>query len=325
MPANLPPEYYAAEEDFRAAETHQEKIACLEKLISTVPHHKGTDHLRADLRKRLAKLREADEQSKAGTRHESAFQIPREGAARVVVVGPPNVGKSAVVAAVTKATPQVSPAPFSTWLPTPGMLHVEDIQIQLVDTPPLNRDHMEPELFDLLRSADLILLLLDLQANPEQQLDTSLELLAAHHVPIRPPGDAKQPSPPGYPLLVVVNKTDQGFDEDFRILRELLQNERQLLPLSVTGGRNLEELGRAVVEKLGLIRVYSKPPNKPADMNAPFVLRHGETVADFAAKVHQDFLAMLKWARIWGAGVYDGQQVGRDHPLQDGDVVELHV
>ncbi len=327
MPANLPPEYYAAEEDFRAAETQQEKIACLEKLISTVPRHKGTDHLRADLRKRLSKLRQADQQGKAGTRHESVFQIPREGAARVVVTGPPNVGKSALVAAVTKASPEVSAAPFSTWQPTPGMLHVDDIQLQLIDTPPLNTEHMEPELFDLLRSADLLLLMLDLQANPEETLEQALHLLAEHRVPaILDSGEDNAPPPEhGRPALVVVNKTDRGFDEDFHILCDLQPSNYRPVPLSVTENRYIDALKRELVRQLRLIRIYAKPPNKPADMHAPFVLRQGETVADFAAKVHQDFITGLKSARIWGAGVYAGQQVGRDHPLEDGDVVELHL
>ena len=328
MPTNLPPEYYKVEKRFREAETSTEKIACLEEMISTVPHHKGTDHLRADLNKRLAKMRDAAKTQKGASRQESVFSVDREGAGRVILVGPPNVGKSALVAALTHATPQISEAPFTTWTPAPGMMMVDDVQIQLVDTPPLNRDHVEAELFNLLRTADLILLVVDLQANPEEQLADSLAILAEHQ--IAPCGteaeDDGLPRKIFLPLQVVVNKNDsEDFDEDFQIFSELSEKDWPMLALSATTGHNLESLPRTVYERLEIIRIYSKPPNKPPDMGNPFVLKRGETVEEFAGKVHQDFRKNLKTARIWGTDVYDGQQVGRDHVLHDGDVVEMHI
>ncbi|MBT4499586.1 MAG: TGS domain-containing protein [Gemmatimonadetes bacterium] len=328
MPTNLPPEYYKVEKRFREAETSTEKIACLEEMISTVPHHKGTDHLRADLNKRLAKMRDAAKTQKGASRQESVFSVDREGAGRVILVGPPNVGKSALVAALTHATPQVSEAPFTTWAPAPGMMMVDDVQIQLIDTPPLNRDHVEAELFNLLRTADLILLVVDLQANPEEQLADSLAILAEHQ--IAPCGteaeDDGLPRKIFLPLQVVVNKNDsEDFDEDFQIFSELSEKDWPMLALSATTGHNLESLPRTVYERLEIIRIYSKPPNKPPDMGNPFVLKRGETVEEFAGKVHQDFRKNLKTARIWGTDVYDGQQVGRDHVLHDGDVVEMHI
>ena len=328
MPTNLPPEYYKVEKRFREAETSTEKIACLEEMISTVPHHKGTDHLRAVLNKRLAKMRDAAKTQKGASRQESVFSVDREGAGRVILVGPPNVGKSALVAALTHATPQVSEAPFTTWAPAPGMMMVDDVQIQLIDTPPLNRDHVEAELFNLLRTADLILLVVDLQANPEEQLADSLAILAEHQ--IAPCGteaeDDGLPRKIFLPLQVVVNKNDsEDFDEDFQIFSELSEKDWPMLALSATTGHNLESLPRTVYERLEIIRIYSKPPNKPPDMGNPFVLKRGETVEEFAGKVHQDFRKNLKTARIWGTDVYDGQQVGRDHVLHDGDVVEMHI
>jgi len=128
------------------------------------------------------------------------------------------------------------------------------------------------------------------------------------------------------PLLVLVNKCDdESYDEDFEICCELLEDDWPLLPISATTGRNLERLKREVFKRLGIIRVYSKPPGKEPDFTAPFVLKKGSTVADFAGKVHQDFLKLLKSARVWGTGVYDGQMVSRDHVLHDGDVVELRI
>lgn len=327
MPANLPPEYHAAEERYRAATSEREKMARLEELITTIPKHKGTDKLRADLRRKLSKLKSAVRSKKKVSRQESVYHIEREGVARAVVVGLPNVGKSSLVAALTHAIPGISAAPYSTWTPTPGMMQVENIQIQLIDTPPLNRQHVEPELFDLIRSSDLILLLIDLQTNPIQQFEDAMKILAEHGVQ---PGQMHDTSPQQratvLPLIPVVNKTDDArADDDFEVLCELLEHKWPFVPVSAQHSRNLDPLKHAVVDALQIIRVYSKPPGKEPDPTTPFVLKRGSTVQEFAARVHRDFLKNLKTARIWGQDVYDGQPVGRDHVLHDGDVVELHI
>ncbi len=145
MSTNLPPEYFEAERRYRAAKTPAEKIACIEELIRIVPKHKGTDKLRAGLRKRLSKQKAISQTKKGTGKRESAFSIDKEGAGQVVLVGPVNVGKSALVATLTNATPEVAGFPHTTWKPTPGMMLMENIQFQLIDTPPLNRDYMEPE------------------------------------------------------------------------------------------------------------------------------------------------------------------------------------
>jgi ribosome-interacting GTPase 1 len=326
MPLNLPPEALKAEQRYRAAKSVADKI--LEEFISTIPKHKGTDKLRADLRRRLSKLKSATQSRKKVGRQDSAFHIDKEGAGQVAVVGSTNVGKSALVATLTNATPEVAEAPFTTWKPTPGMMPMENIQIQLVDTPSLNRDYVEPELLDLIRKSDLILLVVDLQTDPIQQLEDTVALLQEHRIVPRHLKDRyiEQRRLTFIPLLVLVNKNDdEDFDEDFEIFCELLEDDWPLLPVSVTTGRNLERLKLVVFERLEIIRVYAKPPGKEPDPSAPFVLKEGSTVAEFAGKVHKDFLERLQSARIWGNGVYDGQMVGRDHVLHDGDVVELRI
>jgi ribosome-interacting GTPase 1 len=328
MPLNLPPEALEAEKRYRAAQSVAEKIACLEEFISTIPKHKGTDKLRADLRRRLSKLKAASPTQKSVSRRASVFHIDKEGAGQVVVVGPANVGKSALVAALTNATPEVADYPYTTWTPTPGMMPVENIQIQLIDTPPLSRDYAEPELLDLIRRSDLILLVVDLQTYPIQQLEDTVAILQEHRIVPLCLKDryTEQRQLTFVPLLVLVNKSDDDIsDEDFEILCELLEDDWPLLPVSATTGRNLERLKEVVFERLEIIRVYSKPPGKEPDLNAPFVLEKGSTVADLAGKVHQDFFKKLTAARVWGSAAYDGQTVGRDHVLQDGDVVELRI
>jgi ribosome-interacting GTPase 1 len=328
MPTNLPPDYFAIEKKYRAARSVPEKIARLEEMLSVVPKHKGTDHLRADLRKRLAKLKASPKAQKSVSKRDAAFNIDREGAGQVAVVGAANVGKSALVAALTHATPEVGASPFTTWTPTPGMMPVEDVQIQLIDTPSLNPDYVEPALVDLIRRADLILLVVDLQAYPIQQLEDSMAVLQAHRiVPLR----LKDRYPDvqrltAIPLQVLVNKNDdQRTDEDWEVLKELLGDDWPLLSVSATTGRGFERLKQVVFDRLEIMRIYAKPPGQEPDLSAPFVMQKGGTVEAFAGAVHQDFLEKLKSARMWGSGVYDGQMVGRDHVLEDGDVVELRI
>jgi ribosome-interacting GTPase 1 len=329
MPTNLPPEAVEVERRYRAASSAAEKIACLEELLSLIPKHKGTDKLRAGYRRQLSKLRAESKKAKKGAgRQHSAFLIDKEGAGQVVLIGAPNVGKSALVAALTNADPEVGDAPFTTWQPTPGMMLVENVQIQLIDTPPLNRDYVEPELLDLIRRADVILLVVDLQTEPVEQLEETVALLQESSVvPAHLEKEFSGKRPVFFkPLLVVPNKCDdEEGDELFEICCELLEHEWPMQPVSAITGRNLERMKWRVFELLDIIRVYSKPPGKEPDLSTPFVLKKGSTVEEFAGKVHQDFLERLKAARIWGNVAYEGQMVARDHELADGDVVELRI
>jgi len=327
MPTNVPPVYYEIEKRYREAQSAAEKIELIEEMLRVIPKHKGTEHLIGDLRSRLAKLRTAPQSKKGPGRHESTFRIPKEGAGQVVIVGPPNVGKSALVAALTNAAPEVADYPYTTWEPTPGMMLVQDIPVQLVDTPPLNPDHIEGELMDLLRRADLIILMVDLQADALSQIEASIALLEEHRIPIH--AQAAEDENAGQapiPLLIVANKNDdENTDDDVRVLGELLEVEWPIMGLSVTAGRHIDEFQRTVIDKLDVIRVYAKPPGKAPDLNAPFIMKRGSTVADVAAKIHRTFLETFKSARLWGSGQFDAQVVSRDHVLRDGDVVELHV
>jgi ribosome-interacting GTPase 1 len=303
MPTNLPPEYYDADERYRAASTVQEKIETLEDLIGTIPKHKGTDKLRAGLRRRLSKLKSSTQGKQQLGRKESVYNIDKEGAGQVVIIGYANVGKSSFVASLTNATPEVAEFPFTTWKPTPGMMQVEDIQIQVIDTPPLNRDFVEPELLDMIRRADVVILMVDLQADPLVQLEESMAFLKDHRIA---------------PL-----HDEESTDEDFDIFRELLEEDCPLISISVKTGRNIDELKRLLFDELEVIRIYSKAPGKDPDLSTPYIMEKGSTVEEFARKVHQDFYKNLKTARVWGDVAFEGQMVSRNHVLKDGDVVEL--
>lgn len=327
MPANLPPDYHHAEERYRAAKTAEEKIACLEEMLRIMPKHKGTDGLQAQLRARIAKLRRQPE--KKGARASFGYNIPREGAGQVALVGPPNTGKSSLVALLTNATPEVAAYPFTTREPTPGMMPFEDVAIQLVDLPPLCEEHVEPWVFDLVRRADLLWIALD-ALNPIDELALALRVLDGRNVGARPvgtnPAGEDRPNRVSKKALLVVTGLDKaGASEAIEILDEWLERRWPVAAVSCTTGAGLEDLRRRTFEALDVIRVYTKQPGKPPDKSAPFTLDRGATVGDLALRIHKDVLEAMKFARIWGPGVFDGQTVQRDHVLAEGAVVEIHT
>ena len=330
MPTNLPPDYYKVEEQFKAATDPAEKIELLEEMMSKIPKHKGTDHLRADLRRKLSKLKAGGGKKSAAARQSSVYNISKEGAGQIVVLGPPNAGKSSLVAAQTNADPEVSPAPFSTWGPTPGMMAIDNIQVQLIDTPPLNPEHVEADMFNLVRKCDLVLVLVDLHANPDEQLMAAMDLLTQQRVVPDHLAEQFADSERRYffkPCLVLANKCDDDADDElFEIFRELLEGDCPMLPVSVTTGRNIDQMKQTIYDKLEIMRVYSQAPGEKAQLHLPFVLPIGSTVEEFAGKVHQDFAQNLKSARVWGkSAAFEGQTVSREHVLQDGDIVELSM
>ena len=328
MPTNLPPEYYKVEALYKQATTPEEKVALLEEMMSTIPKHKGTDHLRADLRRKLAKLKEAAQTRKKAGGPQSPYVIDKEGAGQVVLVGPANTGKSSLLAALTNATPEISEAPFSTWGPTPGMMLVDNVQIQLIDTPPLNQEYIDPEMFNLLRRADLLILVLNLQTNPDRQIQDSIRILEERRIiPLQHKDQHVETLGKAFkPLLVVANKCDdEEMIEVFDLFCQLTEEKWACLPISALTGYNLEGFRWRVFEELGIIRIYSKAPGKEPDRETPYIMKKGSTVEEFARKIHNDFYYNLSSARVWGSSLFDGQMVQRDYVLQDEDVVELRI
>ena len=324
MPANLTPMYRKAEEAFRQATTTADKIAALEEMYATLPKHKGTEKMQADIRQRLSHLREAGQKEKARGGVD-IFHVAKQGAGQFVLIGTPNSGKSALVAALTKAHVTVAPYPFSTHAPVPGMMPYEDIQIQLVDMPPITPDGFIPGMVGAVRNGDGLLLVVDLAAGDLlDQVDVCLKTLEGRG--LVPQG--RQPPEGGSTrrMLLVGTKLDlPGAAANFEALKELHAGLAPMLAVSSETLQNLGEVPRHCFKLLDIVRIYSKEPGKPADMDKPFILPRGSTVLDLAAAIHRDIAANLKRARIWGVGVYDGQPVQRDHVLSDRDILELHV
>ncbi|MFO8163432.1 MAG: GTPase [Desulfatiglandales bacterium] len=328
MPANLPPAYFEAENRYREAKTPAEGIAALEEMLAIMPKHKGTDKLKADLRRRISKLKSKQQGKKKSGRRDTGYKIDKEGVGQIAIIGAPNVGKSSLVAALTNADPQVAEFPHSTWKPTPGMMYFEDIQIQLIDTPPISKEHTEPWLIDIIRRSDMLLVVVDVQTDPLEQLEETISFLEQYRIaPLILSKRYEDKNGWSFlPFLVAANKNDDHLIvENFEIFKSLLEVDWPLVNISAKTGYNFALLKQTLFSSLEIIRVYTKSPGKEPDLGIPFVLKRGSNMGDLAAKIHKDFSEKLKYARVWGKNVYDGQMVQRDYTLHDGDVVEIHL
>lgn len=328
MPANLTPEYFNAEKEYKAAKTPEEKLVGLQRMLSVIPKHKGTDKLQADLRRRISQLKERLEQrtKKKGP----SFRVKPEGAGQMTLIGPPNSGKSALLAALSNAEPEIADYPFTTREPAPGMVHYKDVQIQLVDLPPVSREHCESFVFDNIKVSDGALLVIDLGApDPVEDLSQTLDVLQGKRISLVPPEADALEAEPGVAVvrsLLVLNKSDLDPDGELTaLIREMIDSPLPFHVVSAQERVGLDGLVADIFDLLHVIRVYSKQPGKPPDLDAPFTTPIGTTVLDFAGRVHKDFAENLKSARIWGSAKFDGQIVQRDYVLQDGDIVELSM
>ncbi|MCX7961804.1 MAG: 50S ribosome-binding GTPase, partial [Burkholderiales bacterium] len=316
MPANLTPEYRAAEAAYRRARDPEERLECLREMLRVMPKHKGTDHLQADLKRRIKELSEALEApKKGGARGGPALVVRPEGAAQIALLGPPNAGKSALHARLTGSGAEVAPYPFTTQVPQAGMMPFEDIAFQLVDLPAVSPEHAVPWLAGALQMADACLFVLDLAAEDSlEQLERAQSVLRERKIELQADwsktADAdEEGSALRLPALLVANKADLVADPegDLRALLELSGLEHPALAVSAETGFGLAQLGPWLFAHLGIVRVYTKSPGKPADRTRPFTLRAGQTVEDVARLVHKDLARALKYARLWGKSGFGGQ------------------
>ncbi len=359
MTANLTPEYRAAEERFRAAATPEQRLEALEEMLATIPKHKGTEKMQGDIKKRIARLRN-ETQRRSASKRRPFYIVDRQGAGQIALVGPPNSGKSQLLASLSNAQPEIAPYPFTTRAPLAGMVRFENVQIQLVDLPPLAPEGSPTWLIQVIRAADALVLVFDLGDDDILfNLETTLALLTKGRVYVGTMGTAgtvgtlgttgaagivedepaHEPAYPGITIfrkraIVIGNKLDApGAASRMDLLIEACEDafppqewgNTAVLPVSATMGSGTEELKRRMFEVLDVIRVYTKAPGKPVDYSAPFVLKKGADIIQAASAVHKELALRLKYARVWGKSTFDGQMVQRDYVLSEGDVVEFHT
>jgi ribosome-interacting GTPase 1 len=331
MAVNLPPQYHDAEARYKKAQTPEDKLTSLKEMWVLLPKHKASEKVQADLKTKISELTDQIEQARLGPKKAApgTYKFPRQGAGQVVLLGPPNAGKSLLLSRLTKATPAVAPYPFTTREPTPGMMEYEDVRIQLIDLPPVTADAYEHFITDITRGADAAMLFLDLADDDgPAAMQAVIDRLKLARRDLAPPGSPPPDDPSVYalPTVLAANKgDDEGAELRLELARESLPAGLPVVVVSAERGDGLPALRAAIYNALGVMRIYTKQPGKPPDMTSPFTPPVGSTVAELAGKVHRDLEDAVKSARVWGAGVFDGQTVGRDHVLHDKDVVELHT
>lgn len=332
MPANLTQQYHKAEAEYRKASTLEEELKWLQVMLAEMPKHKGTDHLQAQLKSKISSVKQdIDQQKKNPKKAGRSYKIPRQGAGTAVIIGGPNAGKSQLLTTFTRATPLVAPYPFTTTEPQPGMMDWEDVTVQLIDTPPITTDFCEPYVVGFIRSAELVLLMVDLGDDDgmEQVLDVVAKLNAGKtRLATSTYIDDDDVGLAFTRTFLVLNKTDLP---DAQTRLELLREMDALPPfeefhISANDVTTLEPLRNAIYEAMDVVRAYTKAPQKKeADLDRPFTLKRGETLLDLAELIHNDYADNLKFGRVWGTAVHDGTVVKGDYVINDKDIVEIHV
>ena len=338
MPANLSPDYKAAEAAYRQASEPRERLERLREMLRTIPKHKGTEHLQADIKTRIKQLTdELTAGRKGGARSGPSHVVRPEGAAQIALLGPPNAGKSTLHDRLTRSHAEAGPYPFTTQLPQPGMLPYEDVNLQLVDLPPVTAQYTVPWIVNALQPADAALVIIDLGASDcVDQVTDLLAALEARKVTLAPdwgrgdgasedPDETRDPFALRLPAALIAARADEcpNAEEELGILQELLDVRYPSLAVSARTGEGLEALGVWLFGALEVVRVYSKAPGRPPDFGQPFAVRRGDTVYDVARMVHKEIADGLKYGRLWREGSANGRQVGRDYQVADRDVLEL--
>jgi ribosome-interacting GTPase 1 len=333
MPANLPPQYYELERAFKTERDLSEKLRLAKELLSMMPKHKGTDKLQAEMKAKISKLKKlltSGGQKGGGVRTESLDHFDKEGAGQVVLIGPPNSGKSSLLDALTNAKPLIADYPFSTREPTAGMMPFESISIQLIDTPPISPDLFETYLLGIIRNADLVCMVMGVGDDGyEEQVKFVFDKLEERRVILThtvPEADDIEDASLAYKktILVAHKIYDDGGEQRSERVTQLYPGFT-VIKTSILDDSTLDDFKSAVYKGLNIIRVYTKTVGHEADFDDPIILHPGANVEEAAFALHKDFAYRFQFAKIWGEGKHDGQRVQKSFVLTDGDIIEFHI
>ncbi|MEN2984294.1 MAG: GTPase [Dictyoglomaceae bacterium] len=327
MPANLPPQYFEAEKRYREAKTIEDKIQALKEMLAILPKHKGTDKMKADLRRKLSQLmEEAEKRPKKGGR--GMDYIEKEGAGQVVIIGPPNTGKSTFFKTLTNVDTLIADYPFSTINPTLGMMPYENIQIQLIDLPPL-WENTESWIYNIIRYCDLTIVFLDMESL--SLVDDYLkikDLLGNKKIKLVRENPDRDPYAPIKEVksMIIINKIDLINPLERKEEIDVLKEELNVYCISAKEGINMEEIKRNIFNELNIVRIYTKKPGYPPDLDTPYILPKGSTVLDVAELVHKDIAKNLKYTKLYTKdGKIKGLPVEKGYELKDEEILEFHT
>jgi len=392
MPTNLPPEALDKWAEVEAAHGQKQKLQKMQEFLACVPQHKGTMKLRGQIKKKMAIIRnDLEDKKRKGTGKGGGgpkLFIEKEGTAQIAILGDTNVGRSCLMSALTNANVTVSPTPYCTREPVPGIMNYLDVQFQIVEAPALMHGSADGrawglQTLGLARNADGLILMVDLSRAPIEQLELVLgELEKTRVLVAKPKGkvdidrryagaalriilvgkllgttmqavedllrsykisdaivrisgevtledveDAIFESTIYKPTLIVANKLDvKGAERNLRTLKKYVNGKLPIIPVSCEKRQGLHELGGALFELLGIIRIYTKEPGMKVDSDHPFALRRGATVNDLAKNIHKDFVSNFLFAMAWAKRLpFSPKKVGLNFILEDGDIVEIHT
>jgi len=296
MPINAHPDYIAAEGEYLKAQTIEQKIECLKKMISLAPSHKGAENLRAQLKIRLKKLLEKqDKEKKSGKSTQKG--IKKEDM-QAVLVGPTNSGKSSILSTLTNANTKISELKFSTTTPTVGMMPFSGTGVQLIEIPATDSEYYNKS---VVHTADTILIVV----NKIDQIETTLEIVK------KDPGEK----------IIIFNPKE---DENLRKIEATLKSKKyNFIIVDLNSKENIKELKEKIFLSFKKLRVFTKEPGKEKS-ERPVIMKPNSTVKDVAERILKGFSNKIKETRIWGpSSKFPGQIIGLKHKLKDLDVVEF--
>jgi len=290
MPVNAGIDYANAQRKYLEARNVDEKIKALEEMIRTLPKHKGTENLLAQLHGRMTKLKTEREKQRKKSR--KTFNIRKVGAARVCILGPPNSGKSMLLKKLT-GVGIPSECPYSTKKPFIGMMTLSGAQIQMIEIP----SSFKPSFLSITRSSNLNICLIDMNKYNRQRKEMKkiIEKEGLKNI------------------IWVGNKND--------LIKE---KHEDVFLISAKTGENIDDLKDIIWKSLKLIRIYTKSINKEKQ-DKPVVLPEGSRIMDLARNIHEDMIKFFMFARVWGSTKFPGERVGLKYILKDKDIVEIHT
>lgn len=331
MPANLTPQYYALEREFKKESDPYEKLRLAKELLAIMPKHKGTDKLQAEIKAKISKLKKQIDSGdkKHGARQVDLFtHIDKEGAAQVIMIGPPNSGKSSLLESLTKAKPLIGDYPYTTREPMVGMIVYDTVQFQLIDTPPISEEQLESYLPNLVRQADIAVVVVDISTTGfKNRMKVLLDILEEKRIILTPevPDEIDDPQFAYKKAFIAAHKfLDENGEKGLEEIKSIYP-EFTIIPTSVLDDDSLENFKAAIFNSMGIIRVYTKRIGHDVEYSDPVILPIGGTVEDAAYNLHKDFAYKLKFAKIWGKNKFEGQRVKNNYVLSDKDVIEFHL
>lgn len=302
MPVNASYEFAIAEKKFLAAQTDEEKLEGLKEMIRTVPKHKSSENIVANLRTRYKKLQEKIEKVKKIKRGaKSKFSI-KKGDMQAALVGLTNSGKSSILKILTNVNPTIAPYAFTTQSPEVGMLYYENCQIQIIDLPPIGSDNFD---MGIVNTSDTALIVVE-KISDIPEVEKALVKFKGGRI-------------------IVFNKIDELDENARRKTFETLRSKKyDFVMISSKTGENIEELKEKIFRSFNKMRIYTKSPTQKEPDNAPIIMPLNSIVENIAKIIFKGKLEIIKKIKIWGpSSKFGGQEVGIKHVLKDKDILEF--